>query len=78
MHNSAFGADRAIGNVTFQAAAVPGERDRRRYIQTEAMMIVHHASEALLRLFFAHVDHPECPWLGMADERGARTSSRSG
>jgi hypothetical protein len=34
------------------------------------MMIVHHASEALLRLFFAHVDHPECPWLGMADERG--------
>jgi len=34
-------------------------------------MIVHHASEALLRLFFAHVDHPECPWLGMADQRGA-------
>jgi hypothetical protein len=67
----AFGADRVIGNVTFPAAPVPDEKERRRYIQTEAMMIVHHASEALLRLFFAHVDHPECPWLGMADERGA-------
>ena len=32
----------------------------------EAMMIVHHASEALLRLFFAHVDHPECPWIGLS------------
>ena len=29
-------------------------------------MIVHHASEALLRLFYAHVEHPECPWLGMS------------
>ena len=29
-------------------------------------MIAHHASEALLRLFFAHVEHHECPWLGMS------------
>jgi hypothetical protein len=32
----------------------------------EAVMIANHASEALLRLFFAHVEHPECPWLGMS------------
>jgi hypothetical protein len=29
-------------------------------------MILHHAAEMLLRLFFAHVDKPDCPWLGMA------------
>lgn len=67
----AFKTEREIGSVSFPGMAVPSESDRRRYIQTEAMMIVHHASEALLRLFFAHVDHPECPWLGMADELGA-------
>jgi hypothetical protein len=29
-------------------------------------MISNHASEALLRLYIAHVEHPECPWLGMS------------
>jgi hypothetical protein len=32
----------------------------------EAVMIANHAAEALLRFFFAHVEHPECPWLGMS------------
>jgi hypothetical protein len=32
----------------------------------ESVMIAHHASETLLRLFFAHIEHEECPWLGMS------------
>ena len=62
----AFGTQRTIGDVSLTAMSPPSDKERNRYIQTEAMMIVHHASEALLRLFFAHVEHPECPWLGMA------------
>lgn len=61
-----FGAERSIGNAFVPGSPVPSLDDRERYLQMEAMMIVHHASEALLRLFFAHVDHPECPWIGMA------------
>ena len=68
----AYRTDRRIGSVTFRANTVPDEDDRQRYIQTEAMMIVHHASEALLHLYFAHIDHPECPWLGMASSNDFR------
>lgn len=53
-------------SATFGAMAPPDERVRKRYIRMESVMIAHHASEALLRLFFAHVDHDECPWLGMS------------
>jgi hypothetical protein len=69
----AFGADRKIGAaLSFGGMAVPHEEERQRYIQTEAMMLVHHASEALLHLYFAHVEHPECPWLGMASSTDFR------
>lgn len=61
-----FGVERRIDGIFIPGGEVPGMDDRERYLQMEAMMIVHHASEALLRLFFAHVDHPECPWIGMA------------
>lgn len=33
------------------------------YVATEAVIILHHASEALLRLYFAHEHQPPCPWL---------------
>ena len=69
---SAYQTDRRIGSVSFRGTTVPDEQDRQRYIQTEAMMIVHHASEALLHLYFAHVEHPECPWLGMASSNDFR------
>ena len=70
----AFGADRKIGAaLSFGGMAVPHEEERQRYIQTEAMMLVHHASEALLHLYLAHVEHPECPWLGMASSTDFRT-----
>jgi hypothetical protein len=62
----AFAVSRQIGSMSFGGTGVPLPEARQRYLRTEAVTIVHHASEALLRLFFAHVDHPECPWLGMS------------
>ncbi|MDP7703356.1 hypothetical protein [Mycobacterium sp. TY815] len=63
----AYGADRTIGTLRIAGTTPPTRESRERYIRTEAVMIVHHASEALLRLFYAHVDHvKDCPWLGMS------------
>jgi hypothetical protein len=61
-----FASDRMIGTAHFGSMPPPTQEARRRYIGMESVMIAHHASEALLRLFFAHVEHPECPWLGMS------------
>ena len=62
----AFAVDREIGSMRFSGGGVPPVDARMRYMRTEAVNIVHHASETLLRLYFAHIDHPECPWLGMS------------
>lgn len=61
-----FASDRMIGAAQFGSMPPPTSEARQRYIRMESAMIAHHASEALLRLFFAHVEHPECPWLGMS------------
>jgi hypothetical protein len=42
------------------------ERERQAFLTTEAEVLLHHASEALLRLYFAHVERPQCPWLECA------------
>jgi len=63
---SAFAADRTIGTTHLGPVSTPPPEARQRYIRMESVMIAHHASEALLRLFLAHVEHPECPWLGMS------------
>lgn len=62
----AFASERRIGNIRMSGTDLPNDDDRECYLQMESLMIVHHASEALLRLFFAHIDHPECPWIGMS------------
>jgi hypothetical protein len=36
------------------------------YLLTESTVLLHHAGEVLLRLFFAHEGFPECPWLETA------------
>jgi hypothetical protein len=61
-----FASDRVIGTAHFGSMPPPTQQARQRYVHMESVMIAHHASEALLRLFFAHVEHPECPWLGMS------------
>ncbi|ART70910.1 hypothetical protein BTO20_22330 [Mycobacterium dioxanotrophicus] len=65
-----YGSDRMIGPVHFGPMPPPTSDARQRYLRMEAVMIANHASEALLRLFFAHVEHPECPWLGMSASTG--------
>jgi hypothetical protein len=74
----AFGADRSISakrpgdpdaldvSACFSAMEPPGIAARKRYIRMETVMIAHHAAEAFLRLFFAHVESEECPWLAMS------------
>lgn len=42
------------------------ERELLDYATTETTVLHHHASEALLRLFFAHEHLPECPWLELS------------
>jgi hypothetical protein len=61
-----YGTDRTVGAAFLGAMPPPDSEARERYVRMEAVMIANHASEALLRLFFAHVEHPECPWLGMS------------
>jgi hypothetical protein len=68
----AFAVDRRIGSMVVGGSEVPTSDERQRYLRTEAVTVVHHASEAVLRLFFAHVDHPECPWLGMSSSLSPR------
>ncbi|MCB9441178.1 MAG: hypothetical protein H6523_13130 [Mycolicibacterium sp.] len=61
-----FAADKLIGAAHFGSMVPPSLAERDRYIRMEAVMIANHASEALLRMFLAHVEHPECPWLGLS------------
>lgn len=61
-----YGTDRTIGAAFLGSMPPPAIDARQRYIRMEAVMIANHASEAMLRLYFAHVEHPECPWLGMS------------
>lgn len=43
-----------------------GQREHQAFLSTEAEVLLHHASEALLRLYFAHTGLPPCPWLECA------------
>jgi hypothetical protein len=45
------------------------EEDRQRYVLAESEVLMHHASETLLRLYLAHEGLPACPWLEMARVR---------
>ncbi len=45
---------------------MPSQLARERYVRTECILVLHHVCETLLRLYFAHTEQPDCPWLGMA------------
>ncbi|MCV7103766.1 hypothetical protein [Mycobacterium palustre] len=62
----AYESERIIGVSRRAGAPVPSKEARDRYVRTECVLVLHHACEMLLRLFFAHVDKQDCPWLGMA------------
>lgn len=39
------------------------------YLVTESQALLHHVSEALIRLFLAHASGPACPWMEVASLR---------
>ena len=43
--------------------------DASAFIAIEAEVLLQHVSETVLRLYFAHERHPECPWLELASLR---------
>jgi len=49
--------------VASKDAEYGSAEDIEHYVATEAVIVLHHASEVLLRLFFAHEHQPPCPWL---------------
>jgi hypothetical protein len=63
---SAYESERVVGICRRAGAPVPSKEARDRYVRTECVLVLHHACEMLLRLFFAHVEKQDCPWLGMA------------
>ena len=62
----AYESERVIGVSRRVGTPVPSKEARDRYVRTECVLVLHHACEMLLRLFFAHVEKQDCPWLGMA------------
>lgn len=62
----AYAAERSIKGIRLGGTTPPDEGKRSRYLRTEAVVIFHHAAEMLLRLFYAHLEYPDCPWQGMA------------
>jgi hypothetical protein len=48
------------------------ERTRKAYVAIETEMLLHHAAETLLRMFFAHRDRGPVPWIELSRLRGAR------
>lgn len=38
----------------------------RRYATAESQVLLHQTAEAVIRLFLAHADSPDCPWLEVA------------
>ncbi|MFE3023351.1 hypothetical protein [Nocardia tengchongensis] len=62
----AYGADRKLGVANFGGMQAPSRAARERYVRTECVLLLHHSCETLLRLFFAHAEKQDCPWIGMA------------
>jgi hypothetical protein len=62
----AYGSERVVGACRRVGTPVPSKEARDRYVRTECVLVLHHACETLLRLFFAHSEKQDCPWLGMA------------
>jgi hypothetical protein len=65
---SAFDSELSIGDLraTWYSTDEWDDLEMRDYVSTESTVLLHHASEALFRLYFAHADSPECPWLAVA------------
>ncbi|MGF4045598.1 hypothetical protein ACX800_10665 [Paenarthrobacter nitroguajacolicus] len=61
-----------VGPLRGQASMRMSEEARARYAQMESTVLLHHAGESLLRLWFAHKESSLCPWLAVASLTSAR------
>jgi hypothetical protein len=52
-------------DIYLKREAAPGDKDLGAFAALEGMLILHHASEALLRLCLAHWKDAQCPWWEM-------------
>jgi hypothetical protein len=50
-------------------AAEKANEARERFVMADSEALLHHASETLLRLYLAHEQQGDCPWLDMARVR---------
>lgn len=56
-----------FGRMQMQGDLEPyDEKASERYAVLESVNLLHHASEVLMRLYFAHADLQPCPWLEVA------------
>ncbi|MFF2318241.1 hypothetical protein ACFVTE_18480 [Arthrobacter sp. NPDC058097] len=64
--------DLFIGTLQAGGSQRLSQEVRQRYALMESTVLLHHAGEALLRLWMAHKDSPSCPWLEVASLTTAR------
>lgn len=56
----------SLGRLALVPGTRPTKRERSAFVTAEAQTLLHHSAEALLRLFIAHRDAPDCPWVELA------------
>jgi hypothetical protein len=67
---AAFGVELKAGGVKGMWSESEGDAKRASdYLSTESTVLLHHAAEALLRMYFAHAGSPDCPWMEIARMR---------
>jgi hypothetical protein len=59
------------GEADFDPASFEADT-RELYLAAEATVLLHHAGEALLRLYLAHQGDPPCPWIELAGMKDFR------
>jgi hypothetical protein len=53
----------SVGTLAVKNIERRPEEEATAYAATESIVLLHHTTEALFRLYFAHVGGPTCPWL---------------
>jgi hypothetical protein len=69
---------RGISDKDLKATGQPsGRAALDSYAAVESTVLLHHASEALLRLYLAHAHRKRCPWLALSSILGPAEFKRS-
>ncbi|PPI01201.1 hypothetical protein C5C95_03430 [Rathayibacter sp. AY1B7] len=60
-----------FGSITAEVEGL-SRQERSEYAAIESTVLLHHASEALLRLYLAHARSNPCPWVALSEFTNAR------